>query len=183
MTNSIAWRVLKRKAVYESPWVNVYQDTVQLPDGSIIEDHHVVEYPKPAAGVVPVGQDGRVLMIEHYRFITQTRGWEIPAGRVEANEDPHQTVARELMEEAAYVAGSITLLGRYYATIGSGNMAFHLFVGRNLTPTGGKADPNEVIDCRWFTVTELQQLIMRNAILDGLTLTALLWALNIGAIR
>jgi 8-oxo-dGTP pyrophosphatase MutT (NUDIX family) len=183
MSNLIPWRVQKRKVVYQSPWVNLYQDTVQLPDGTIIEDHHVVDYPRNAAGVIPLGNDGRVLLIEHYRFITQTRGWEIPAGRIDDREEPQQAAARELIEEAAHVAGSITALGRYYAAIGSSNLAFHLFVARNLTPTGGKVDTNEVLDVRWFPVSELRQLIVHNAILDGLSLTALLWAMQMGIIQ
>ena len=182
MSNFAPWRVLKRKTVYESPWVNLYQDTVQLPDGSVIEDHHVLDYPKHAAGIIPLGNDGRVLLIEHYRFITQTRGWEIPAGRIEGNEDPQQAAARELIEETAYVAGSVSKLGRYYASIGSSNLAFHLFVGRNVTPTGGTVDSNEVLDRRWFPVSEIRQLIVHNVILDGLSLTALLWALQMGSI-
>ncbi len=81
MPINTSWRVLKRKAVYQSSWVNLYQDTVQLPGGKIIEDYHVIDYPYPAVAVVAVGKDGRVLLIDHYRFITQTRGWEMPAGR------------------------------------------------------------------------------------------------------
>ena len=182
MTSNATWRVLKRKAVYQSPWVNLYQDTVQLPDGSVIEDYHVVEYPQNAVGVIAVGKDGRVLMIDHYRFITQTRGWEIPAGRIDEGEDAEQAAGRELIEETAYVAGNISKLGRYYASIGSSNLAFHIFVAHSLTPTGGTRDANEVIECRWFPVSEIRQLIVHNTILDGLSLTALMWALQMGVI-
>lgn len=182
MNSNASWRVLKRKVVYQSPWVNLYQASVQLPDGSIIEDHHVVEYPQNAVGVVAVGKDGRVLLIDHYRFITKTRGWEIPAGRIDEGEEAEQAAGRELIEETAFVAGSITKLGRYYASIGSSTLAFHIFVGRNLTPTGGALDANEVIELRWFPVSEIRQLIVRNAILDGLSLTALMWALEMGII-
>lgn len=183
MTDSEApWRVLKRKAVYESPWVNLYQDTVQLPDGSLVEDYHVVDYPRHAAGVIPIGCDGRILMVDHYRFITRTRGWEIPAGRVEFDEDPAQTVARELEEEAGHGAGSIEKLGHYIASIGSSNMTFHLFVARDLQPSDRPLDTNEIMGKRWFTADEVRGLIGANAILDGLSLTALLWAMQKGII-
>jgi ADP-ribose pyrophosphatase len=181
MTNA-AWRVLGRKTIYESRWVSLYQDSVQLPDGSVIEDHHVVDYPRQAVGVVALDDDGRVLLVDHYRFITQTRGWEIPAGRIEDGEEPEQAAGRELIEETAFVAGSVTKLGRYYASIGSSNLTHHLFVARHLTPTGGTVDMNEVVALRWFAVHELRQLIVRNAVLDGLTLTALLWAMQMGVI-
>jgi 8-oxo-dGTP pyrophosphatase MutT (NUDIX family) len=131
---------------------------------------------------VAVNKDGRVLLIDHYRFITQTRGWEIPAGRIDEGEEAQHAAGRELMEETGFVAGSLTKLGRYYAAIGSSNLSFHIYIGRNLTPTGGALDPNEVIELRWFPVSEIRQLIVRNAILDGLSLTALMWALEMGAI-
>lgn len=176
------WRVLRRKAVYESPWVNLYQDTVQLPDGSVVEDYHVVDYPRPAAGVIPIGEDARILMVDHYRFISRTRGWEIPAGRVEFGEDPAATAARELEEEAGYSAGEIVRLGSYIPTIGSGTMRFHLFIARALEPSNGPLDTNEVMGKRWFTAAEVRALIADNAIVDGLSLTALLWAREKGII-
>ena len=168
--------------MYESSWINLHQDTVQLPDGSVIEDHHVLDYPRPAAGIVPIGHDGRVLLIDHYRFISKTRGWEIPAGRVNDGEQPEQAAARELVEETGFMAGSVQKLGRYYASIGSSNQVFHLFVGRGLLPMGTPIDTNEVMDLRWFTPDEVRQLIFRNAILDGLSLSALLWATQMGMI-
>jgi 8-oxo-dGTP pyrophosphatase MutT (NUDIX family) len=182
MPISAPWRVLKRKTVYESSWINLYQDTVQLPDGTVIEDHHVLDYPRHAAGIVPIGHDGRVLLIDHYRFISKTRGWEIPAGRVNDGEQPEQAAARELIEETGFMAGSVQKLGRYYSSIGSSNQVFHLFMGRGLLPMGTAIDTNEVMDLRWFTPDEVRQFIFRNAILDGLSLTALLWAMQMGMI-
>ncbi len=183
MSSHAPWRVLKRKTAYESPWVSLRQDTVQLPDGTVIEDHHVVDYPGPAVGVVPLAADGRVLLIDHYRFITQTRGWEIPAGRVEHNETPEQAGLRELLEETAYAATSLQKLGRDCPSIGTSNLVHHYFVARGLTYTGGKVDSNEALDRRWFTVAEIRQLIGQNAILDGMTLTALLWAFYAGVLK
>ncbi len=182
MTSNAPWRVLRRKAIYQSPWINLYQDPVQLPDGTIIEDHHVVDYPRHAAGVIPLGGDGRVLLIDHYRFITQTRGWEIPSGRIEEGETPEQAAARELIEEAGYAASTLQKLGRYFPSNGSSNQVFHIFVARGLLATGGDIDANEVLDRRWFRPDEVRQLLVQNAVLDGLSLTALLWGFQMGVL-
>src|SRR6476646_5009619 len=98
------WQVLRRETIYDSPWLRLHRDDVQLPDGSLIAGHHVVDFPRPAVCVVPIGADGRILLIEHYRFITDTIGWEVPAGRLDEGEQPDEAAARELREETGFVA-------------------------------------------------------------------------------
>ena len=88
MSNDLKpWQVLSKRTLYSSPWINLDQWAVRLPDGSIIPDHHVLDYPRAAVGVIPIGADGRILMIDHYRFMTDTRGWEIPSGGIDQDED------------------------------------------------------------------------------------------------
>src|SRR5215813_2974038 len=73
------WRVLGRRRIYTNDWISVDFWSVRLPDGTVIDDYTVLDYPRPAVAVLPIGADSRVLMIDHYRFITDTRGWELPA--------------------------------------------------------------------------------------------------------
>jgi hypothetical protein len=76
------WQVQKRDN-YDSPWVRLHRDDVRLPDGSGDRGHHVVDFPYPAVCVLPIGDDGRILLID-INFITDTIGWEVPAGRIGA---------------------------------------------------------------------------------------------------
>ena len=117
------WQVLRRVTVYDSPWVRLHRDDVRLPDGSVIDGHHVVEVPRPAVGVIPVGDDGRLLLIEHYRFITRTTGWEIPAGGFDPGDDWPAAAARELREETGYSARRLDLLGTYHPSNGLSNQS------------------------------------------------------------
>lgn len=84
------WQVLGKRPIYSSPWVGLEHGSVRLPDGSVIPDHHVVVYPRQAVGVVARNASGNFLLIDHYRFITDSRGWEIPAGQVEERENEIQ---------------------------------------------------------------------------------------------
>ena len=182
MNEERPWQILERKVIYESPWINLHLAKIRLPDGTVIPDHHIVDYPKEAVGVVPIGDDGRILLIDHYRFITDSRGWEIPAGAMEEGESTEESVLRELKEETGHVACSLIKLGRYHPSIGSSNQVFHIFVAQGVTPSGAAPCTNEVQRIRWFQPDEVEKLLKENMILDGLSLTGLLWAKTLGFI-
>ena len=176
MTHERPWRVLGRRTIHHSGWVSLHQDDVQLPDGSIIEGHHVVDYPRPAVGVVPIRADGAILLVEHYRFIVDRTHWEIPAGRVDEDEDHATAAARELYEESGAVADSYIYLGCYHPANGSSNQTFYVHVAHGVRQVAAISDTNEIMSARWFTQAEIWQMLAENEIRDGLTLTALLWA-------
>jgi 8-oxo-dGTP pyrophosphatase MutT (NUDIX family) len=178
MTNtSPPWQVLHRTTIYDSPWLRLHRDDVRLPDGSVIAGHHVIDYPRPAVCVVPVGDDGRILLIEHYRFITDTTGWEVPAGRVDQLEDLESAAARELREETGYTTQRLSHLGQYHPTNGSTNLTFHVYLGCELRQVGEPTDTNEIMRVAWFSLDEIWAMIDANDIRDGMSLTALLWYL------
>ena len=176
------WQVLSKRNLYSSPWINLDLWAVQLPDGSIIPDHHVLDYPSEAVGIIPIGSDGRVLLIDHYRFMTDTRDWEIPSGGIEHGETVLAAAARELLEETGYSATEWQVLGKYHPSNGSSNQVFHVFIGQGVTRVDEIQDTNEVIGLRWFTPPEVRAMIARNEILDGLSLTGLCWAMARGEI-
>jgi 8-oxo-dGDP phosphatase len=169
------WQILKRRTIYDSDWMRLQLVDLRLPDGTVAREIHMVDYPHQAAGVVPVRADGQILLIDHYRFQTETRGWEIPAGRIETGEEPVEAVARELREETGHQAHEFVALGRYHPSNGSSNQVFHIFAARGVEQTGAVEDTNEVLGWQWFPPMQVRELIARNAILDGLSLTGLLW--------
>jgi 8-oxo-dGTP pyrophosphatase MutT (NUDIX family) len=173
--NQRPWQVLQRHTVHQSDWVSLHQDDVQLPDGSIIVGHHVVDYPRPAVGVVAVRADGAIMLVEHYRFIVDRTHWEVPAGRVDPDEDHATAAARELWEESGCVADHYTYLGEYHPANGSSNQTFHVYIGHDARQTGVISDTNEIMSARWVMPSEIWDFIGQNAIRDGLTLTAVLW--------
>jgi 8-oxo-dGTP pyrophosphatase MutT (NUDIX family) len=170
------WRVLGRRTIHQSEWVSLHQDDVQLPDGTVIPQHHVVDYPRPAVGVVPIRADGAILLVEHYRFIVDRTHWEVPAGRVDAGESDAVAAARELHEECGAAAKRYTKLGQYHPANGSSNQTFYVYIGHDVDVIAPISDTNEIMSIRWFKPAEIWQLIGHNEIRDGLTLTAFLWA-------
>jgi ADP-ribose pyrophosphatase len=77
---------LSRTVVYENPWVNLYIDKVQFPDGRIIEKHHLLDFEKEAVAVLVENVQSQILLVHVYRYTTDTIEWEIPAGVVEDGE-------------------------------------------------------------------------------------------------
>jgi len=169
------WQVLRRETIYDSTWLRLHRDDVRLPDGSVIDGHHVIDFPRPAVCVMPIGDDARILMVEHYRFITDTTGWELPAGRAEEGEALADAAARELHEESGAVAERLEYLGVYNPCNGSTNLTFHIYIGHGAHQTGARTDTNEILQAAWLDQEDVWRMIEANQIRDGLSLTALLW--------
>jgi len=174
----VRWVIHGERAVYQSPWVSLALVDVEVPGGERFE-HHVVRMPGDASGVVAV-ESGRVLLIHRHRFITDSTGWEIPAGRVEAGEDPIEAAGREMLEETGWRPGPLSLLFSYFPAAGLIDQRFNIFLARGAENAGEPSDASESDRVEWIAVAELPGLIRRGEIQDGYSLTALLWLLQMG---
>lgn len=172
------WVVHGERAVYESPWVSLSLVDVEVPGGERFE-HHVVRMPGDASGVVAVDSGG-VLLIHRHRFITDSTGWEIPAGRVEAGEDPMEAARRETLEETGWRPGPLSLLFSYFPSVGLLDQRFNIFLADGAEHAGEPIDSSESDRVAWIAVSDLPELIKRGEIQDGYSLTAILWLLQLG---
>ncbi len=169
------------RTVYDSEWMRMALVDVEIP-GVARFDHHVVRYPLAAAGTVAVHPDRGVLALWRHRFITDTWGWEIPAGRLEAGETPEQAARRETEEETGWRPGPLRRLGSYAPSNGSSDQIFHVFVADGATQVGDPTDVGESERVAWLAPGEVRALIAKGEVMDGLSLTALLWALATGSL-
>ncbi len=170
-----AWDELKRTTALDVKWFAIRESDFELPDGSVGRGWHWIDFQTPAVGVIPVRANGDILLVNHYRFTTHTRDWELPAGRVEFEEEPERAAERELREETGHAAGRLERLGHYHPSNGSSNQEFILFVANDVTKNGAIEDTNEVDGAQWFTREAVRGMLTRNEILDGMSVTGLLW--------
>ena len=170
------WTVHAERSLYESDWVNLRLVDVELPDGSRFE-HHVVRTPHEASGVVVADPARGVLLLWRHRFITDTWGWEIPAGNVEAGESPEVAGTREVLEETGWRPGPLRHLVTYNPMNGLADKRFHLFIAAGATHVGEPTDVNEAERIEWVPLDELRRLARAGEVRDGLSLTAVLYAL------
>jgi ADP-ribose pyrophosphatase len=125
------------------------------------------------AYIVPILDDGRVVLIRQYRPIVGAEIWELPAGTIEAGESPEACARRELVEEAGYEAGMLEPLGEALADAGLTDERIFLFVARDLRPVARGLDPDEHIQVVPAPLDEAYRMADAGEILDAGTLVAL----------
>lgn len=157
--------------VFSGRVIDVGIETHELPNGKIA-DYEIVRHPGGAA-VLPILDDGRVLLIRQFRPVCSGMVFEIPAGRLEQGESPVQCGARELIEETGYSASSIEPLGYFLSTMGFCDERIDLFVGTNLELRQRDLDPDEVIDLCPLSLDEALSKVRDGDILDSKTQLAL----------
>jgi 8-oxo-dGTP pyrophosphatase MutT (NUDIX family) len=165
--------------VYTSPWVALRLADVEIPGGRRFE-HHVVRVPLEAAGCVVHDPDRGVLLLWRHRFITDTWGWEIPAGAVDEGESPGEAAAREVWEETGWQPGPLEHLVSYQPSNGLSDQRFHVFLARGAAHVGDPIDVGESERIEWRSPSDVRADIARKEMPDGLSLTALLYALAFG---
>ncbi len=178
------WTVHGERNIYESEWVTLALTDVEIP---AIEDHpahrfehHVVRMPAPATGVVVFEPTLGVLLLWRHRFITDTWGWEVPAGKVDLGESAEFAARREVLEETGWEPGPLTFLTSYRPVSGVGDHRFELFFAEGASHQGPPSDPSEADRIEWVPLDRLRAEIEAGRVENGLTLTALLWAFTFG---
>ncbi len=135
---------LESKVVYEGKLLKVRADRVHLPGGSE-GIREVVQHPG-AVAMVPITEDGLVVLVEQWRYAAGGPLLEIPAGTLEPGEEPAACAARELAEEIGCRAGRLELLTSFFVAPGYSSERIHLFLARDLEPAEAEADADEAIE-------------------------------------
>src|SRR5437016_5068554 len=166
------WRKLRSESVLRTPYYGVSLDRLRHPHGHEV-DYYVIEHPRQAMGVVAVDEAGRVLMVQQWRHPVQKLLWSLPAGGMEDGESPEAAIRRELREETGHAAQSLEFFYSYHPNPSTSNQTFHLFIARGLSEIGQRL-PGEIHDVRWFSRQEIERMVERGEVMDGLTLVGLM---------
>lgn len=165
--------IVSTRTIYEGRAVSLKLERLVEPGGVKVE-REVVCHPGSVA-LLALLANGRVLLVRQYRHAARQSLWELPAGTLEPGESPRHAAARELTEETGCKARSLELLCTFFPSPGILSEKMHLFSARGLTPAAANPDPDELINVRSFTRSELRLMIKAGRIRDGKTLAGLLW--------
>ena len=131
-----------------------------------------------ASAIVPMLDDGRIVLIKQYRHAVGGYIYEVPAGKLDNNEAPEDCAKRELIEEIGYRAGQLEKLISIHTTPGFCNEMIHIYLATELQKDQVNHEPNEVIEIEYFTKIEIKEMINSGKITDAKTLVGLLYALQ-----
>lgn len=164
---------LKRELVQHGAIIDIYRDTIQVPNGNIVHWDFIGH--KGAAAVVPIRDDGKILMVRQYRNALDRDTLEIPAGGLNgAEESTRDAAARELEEETGYRSEDLSLLLTIRTTVAFCNEKIDIYVAKNLKPGKQHLDEDEFIHVEAYSIEELSQMIYDRKIEDAKTISALM---------
>jgi ADP-ribose pyrophosphatase len=159
------------RTIYAGRVVTLNLETVTLPNGATVE-LEVIHHPG-AAAVVPVREDGAVLLIRQYRHAAGGYIYEIPAGKLDPGEAPRDCAARELEEEIGLRASSLEHLVSFLTTPGFTDEVIHIYQASGFTPGRQKLDEDEVLEVAAFPLEEALAKVRDGTIRDGKTIVGL----------
>ncbi len=161
-------KTMKSDKLYEGKIVNLRIDTVELADRKYSK-REIVEHPGGVA-IIPICGDNCLVLVKQYRKAVERFLYEIPAGKLELNEEPRETAVRELKEETGYTANKLTYMYEFYTSPGYCNEKIYMFLGEDLVEGEAVPDSGEFIEHETFNMEDLLKMIDRGEILDGKTI-------------
>ena len=168
---------LEREELLRGNFLHVVRETVRLPDGGAATREFVLH--PGAVAVVPLTDDGRIVLERQYRHPTGRVMVEIPAGKLDAGESPLACGQRELREETGYVAREWAFGFTLYPTVAYSDEAIHVWFARGLTQGASRLDEGEFLEVITAAPAEFLEWCRDGRIVDSKTLAAALWIQNV----
>src|SRR6185312_6062823 len=120
MSNNLTWKTLSSHYIHKGPWATLRADKCEMPDGRIVDEYYVLEYPN-WANAVAVTEDNKIILVRQYRHAANVIALEIPGGVIDGDEAPEAGMRRELLEETGYVFDKIELISTIYPNPATSN--------------------------------------------------------------
>ena len=170
---------LGSRRVYTGRVLNLDIDQVRFPDKSVGE-LEIIRHPGASAVIPflsdPEGQDPQIMLIKQYRYAAEDFLYEVPAGRLDANESPIDCARRELQEETGCTAERLEPLYTFYTTPGFIDERIHGFMATGLTRGESRREADEFMTLETMTLSHALELIQRGEIRDAKTTVLILFA-------
>lgn len=164
--------MLESKEIFAGRVIRVTYDTVRLENGNTstreVVHHH------GGACILPVDEAGNVYLVRQFRYAIGEEIWELPAGKLEAGEDPFEAAKRELGEECGLTADHFTALGVVYPTVGYDSERIYIWAATGLHPAAQHLDEDEFLDVVKMPLEKALALVLDGTIRDSKTQVGLM---------
>lgn len=171
--DSLEEKKISSEEVYTGNFLRIYKDKVELPDGKVTTREYI-KHPG-AAAIIPLRNDGKVVIERQWRYPAGKAFLEIPAGKLDPKEEPLSCAKRELLEETGYVAKDWIFLGKINNAIGYSNESIWIYLAKDLIRKEQHLDPGEFVELSFLSWQELVSKSVNGEITDVKTIIAALW--------
>jgi ADP-ribose pyrophosphatase len=166
-------RTVASEQVWSGRFLDVRRDTVALPDGQHVTREYIVH--PGAVMMVPILDDGRLVMERQHRYPMGRVMLEFPAGKLDAGEPPFDCAVRELAEETGFRAREWARAGILHNAIAYSNEGIEIWFARGLQAGAAQLDAEEFLEVVIVSEPHLDTLVARGEVTDAKTLIGLLW--------
>jgi ADP-ribose pyrophosphatase len=166
------YKVNKSEAIYFGRVIDLKVDELEYDNGTI-GIREVAIHPGGAV-VIPMKDDGKVILVKQFRYPLQKAILEFPAGKLDKNEDPLFCAVRELEEETGYRSENVVKLGKIYSTPGFCTEILHIYLAKDLLSGSHNRDEGEYgMEVLEYSVKELEKMIMSGELMDAKSICAI----------
>lgn len=172
-SDELTERCLSSQDIPHTRFMRVKRDQVLLPGGREGEREYIMH--PGAVLVIPMLEDGRLVLERQFRYPLRQVFIELPAGKIDPNENPLFTGQRELQEETGYTASEWIYLAAQHPCIGYSDEIIHIYLARGLTAGHHQRDADEALQIFEVHYQDCLRMVQTGEITDGKTIIALFW--------
>ena len=167
------WKVLESESLVRRPWLTARRDRLELPDGRIIPEYYVLEYPD-WVNVIAITKDGQFVMERQYRHAARKISLELPCGVMEEGETPLEAAQRELLEETGFGGGKWKKLMELSPNPSAMSNTTHCFLAIGVEKIAEQhLDETEELSVLFMTKEEVKRMLNENQICQALMVAPL----------
>ncbi len=169
------WQVLESKYLHKRPWLTVRLETLQMPDGTVVPEYYVLEYPN-WVNIIAITKERQYVLVKQYRPGIGETCLELCAGICEKEDaSPLASAQRELLEETGYGGGQWIEFMRVAPNASAANNYSYCFIAENVEKIGEqRLDASEELTVHLFSFEEVRELLENGEIIQA-TMAAPLW--------
>ncbi len=164
----LAWKSLFSEEVFSTPWMSIYHDQFEMPDGK--KGNYFYMHTRGSALVIPVTDEKEIILVKQYRYLMNKASIELPCGGIKDGQDENDAARTELVEETGYDCERLKKVCRFIPYNGLSDEFCAVFIAKKLSFVGSRPDETEQIEVMKAPPKEVDSMITKGKIIDGMSI-------------